>query len=1516
MRYREFHKDPLVEYPNYNAMGSGQTKKPNSPTTQKSSDSPTTQPKPSQNIASAGKLQKDDEFPDDQGNVVRVISPAGQQDSSIPDDAQDSVIVKNTKTGDTYAYDPEQQLSLPNADAVNEESRKSMAKDKKRQRLKRLIRKKTFDRQGKVLFEINFNNQQVIKNALDSSIQCGFEAEAVFPDLESEEQDINDLSWSEVEDIVRDQHGVREVSRIESYYREWIMESDKFLDIELEITQDLVNEHAQEPAYIDDYVKENVSESDVESYKEEYLDSIKSDVAELISRAENEESDPDGEPKVAQRYRERAERTQKELEIAQDWDYQEWAREYVENKDETDFRTWLEEEIRDAGEAWDPAWERAMDEISIDDWMQSEYGDWETLLVDFYLYLPPRGLGNIVDEAADLIMGWTSSHSKFSEVRAGDYHSGSTDTQTQDQSYWRVEEDGSLGDNGVEIISPVYSTPREMIREMFSLFKYFEENNVETDNSTGLHVTMSMADENAGDMNKLKLAMLLGDQYLLDQFDRRDSNYTQSQMDRIENYINDLEDSIESAENIKAIEDIISLGLRTDKFSSINFQNKTNTVGNDLVEFRIAGNEDYHSDTNKVAKTVVRYAATLQAAYDPEAYKNDYIKAIQKLVAKVKDGVTDKELKNTLGGKIPTTPLAQVIKELSFRSDYLDNLEIVQNIEAAAAMDKDSGKKQAKKLFLDLMSIIILGFLNHEYQVKNDIMTARVLRNEIKRFGVTLEDIRSKFDETIHDEFHKEAMDIFNALIMKKVGSKVKPKQTVKYSPEKGEMLLMSKGKMKKILNDQDIDLSEKDFIVVNTNDYIAVRYAKFGPENENQEAVTAFKNKYGIDPGHPNTDEWIEPVNNETVYKLLINHRIKIMRESKFDKFDKLSLTEKINILSKIDKQKIDSVWNKRVKSLREQYKKKQTESAVPDRDDPADLKRLMSKPLLASDIGAQMQAYFAIPNPSMLKAFRERRSALGDDADLRDILRGFAEADLHPRELKKANIKEGKITRTDLVKADQEYFLNLLELIRQGKPIVDLKTQTEVIIDRSEADRLAKLMFPNGDPNNAQVDTSGSRPKYTPADPQAFSSRNPMMLDTNQGPVSLYTLDKDILKGDAPKYNKGDVAEALMGAAVVDFFRTGGEPTVEGIKNIFKEATTSESGTVWSLISEYKIKHKTGKQDNLKFTLRLFKGSLSSVLDWAEGKIQVRAFDNIARSSQAFTQDIEIGSVSEALVMIESDPDVNTVEITTDGVSDQTGTKADLIMSIDGATYNLLSLKVGQIKQIGQVSGYRQDVLENFFRTTFGVDLPPVADKLNWETPRDSMKSFKKIQQQLIKDIKKEVSDEEGSDMISRLFRGITYHATRDDDKVDLVITGETSTASYNILKFDQGLYDRMNDMSFDVVTTNASESSVTIKVVATGGELLDKFNEKYPRADATLVQVRMGIIGEASKDYMRNRVEIGKLMKFLADKSWSIGDKKDNTASAMSKKRAAPKQRPGSLATQQKSKPKSTDLGRAKK
>ena len=611
---------------------------------------------PQPTLMKAKDFEDGAEYLDDKGEVAgKVVSKVGKGP------ALKKLVVQDPK-GEYTLIDPDEELTVaPITEAkggkyskkVHKNALRKTSKSKNsissvKQKIKKLARKVQMQEQGtEQLFELNFNTKEIIESALDSPIKCGFEAETVWESYSNNDnnygEEVDDMSWSDIEDRIFDEYGRSYLDDINEAYRNWILE-DKIYEYEGDLVQELVNERKEDEAYIEEFIDSSggPTEYAVERRKEDLKDS---DPAEYESRIE------DG------------------------WEYINWLREIVEEEMEDEFIEWLEQDIRDNGEIFDAAMEAAEEDLSIPDWVSDTYGSMSEMLGEYEVYLDNNTEGGL-DGVGDELRNWAENNSQSSNIEVGEYHSGGINND-----YWRVEDDSSIdGDGaGAEIISPVYQTPRIMLEEIKSLFESLATNDVETNRSTGLHVTMSL-DPTQTDMtasaevNKVKLAVLLGDKYLASTFGRENNSYAKSQYERLEKKAVELKADPTSTKTIEAIEQILESAISSDKFSSINFKNQSdNQSGYNLIEFRIAGGHDYHTDMPKIVKSVVRYAETLRAGYTDE-HRADYVKALFKLINNV--GKISTDLEDRVKGRYEELdhPVVDVLKGFFAKDHYMESV--------------------------------------------------------------------------------------------------------------------------------------------------------------------------------------------------------------------------------------------------------------------------------------------------------------------------------------------------------------------------------------------------------------------------------------------------------------------------------------------------------------------------------------------------------------------------------------------------------------------------------------------------------------------------------------------------------------------------------------------------------------------------------------------------------------------------------------------------------------------------
>jgi len=221
-------------------------------------------------------------------------------------------------------------------------------------------------------------------------------------------------------------------------------------------------------------------------------------------------------------------------------------------------------------------------------------------------------------------------------VYTGEYHSGA-----RSPNGYTLETDGSLqkdGYAGLELISPTPPPPvAKTLEDMDKIIEWAHDNDCITNKSCGLHMNISIPNYNRDNLDYVKLAILTGDKYVLDQFGRAANTYCKSAIDIIKSKAANTEQAEQLIDklrnNVEEIASKILHGGRTDKYTSIN-------VKENRIEFRSPGNDWLNAGTEKLTNTLLRFVVALDAACDPNKYKKEYYRALYKLL-KPKDPKSD-----------------------------------------------------------------------------------------------------------------------------------------------------------------------------------------------------------------------------------------------------------------------------------------------------------------------------------------------------------------------------------------------------------------------------------------------------------------------------------------------------------------------------------------------------------------------------------------------------------------------------------------------------------------------------------------------------------------------------------------------------------------------------------------------------------------------------------------------------------------------------------------------------------
>ena len=194
---------------------------------------------------------------------------------------------------------------------------------------------------------------------------------------------------------------------------------------------------------------------------------------------------------------------------------------------------------------------------------------------------------------------------------------------------YAVEPDSSITPDGLEFVSPPMPVA-EMFSDLRQVFDWAQRQGAKTNKSTGLHINISVANYSQEKLDYVKLALLLGDEYVLGQFGRLGNTYTKSALDIIRNKISADPQAVQTVlakmkQGLDALATKVVHSGVTDKYTSINTKDG-------YVEFRAPGGDYLSLDVDQIENTLLRFVIALDAALDPTKYRKEYLAKLYKLL--------------------------------------------------------------------------------------------------------------------------------------------------------------------------------------------------------------------------------------------------------------------------------------------------------------------------------------------------------------------------------------------------------------------------------------------------------------------------------------------------------------------------------------------------------------------------------------------------------------------------------------------------------------------------------------------------------------------------------------------------------------------------------------------------------------------------------------------------------------------------------------------------------------------
>jgi len=217
------------------------------------------------------------------------------------------------------------------------------------------------------------------------------------------------------------------------------------------------------------------------------------------------------------------------------------------------------------------------------------------------------------------------------------YHSG-----IRKNNSYTLEPDDTITtenekDAGIEFISPPMNV-QDMLTDLTNVISWAKNFGCYTNDSTGLHINVSIKGKDMKNLDYLKLAILLGDEYLLNQFERLTNDNCNSSYQAIVDKLQKNPDMAQTLLNASKSNFDYHLNIygsqcfkQFNKYVSIN-------VKPEYVEFRSPGGNWLNKDLGKLISTMMRCIVALDAALDPAKYRKEYLKKIRSLFLNFANG--------------------------------------------------------------------------------------------------------------------------------------------------------------------------------------------------------------------------------------------------------------------------------------------------------------------------------------------------------------------------------------------------------------------------------------------------------------------------------------------------------------------------------------------------------------------------------------------------------------------------------------------------------------------------------------------------------------------------------------------------------------------------------------------------------------------------------------------------------------------------------------------------------------
>lgn len=345
---------------------------------------------------------------------------------------------------------------------------------------------------------------------------------------------------------------------------------------------------------------------------------------------------------------------------------------------------------------------------------------------------------------------------------------------------------------------------------------------------------------------------------------------------------------------------------------------------------------------------------------------------------------------------------------------------------------------------------------------------------------------------------------------------------------------------------------------------------------------------------------------------------------------------------------------------------------------------------------------------------------------------------------------------------------------------------------------------------------------------------------LDPKTKTISIGTIDKPNIK-----YNLGDISEGVVGAAICARFiyknRTVNERHVRGVIRSLGTPSNYPGKKGKYVEKTFKSANKNPKvMDDVRLYISLAEVNMNALLDMSNENLLRPYILSAVRFANSTT-------VTKWSKLLYENNRYDKIEVLSDGLGGQTTTKVDVSVKVDDKPIDIkVSLKAGDVKQFGQVSGIEFEKQIKLWDTTFGFgnDIKPLKDKYEqFITANQAPQAVSLVYNKVLELFNKKMSYKTSkADIVKTFAESIKYFATLNEDNVVLLQVANDAAKLYSF----EDIYDGIKDLPLNATITTGKSGLPTL--------LINDGNSNQP-----LIQYR--VKQEFKPDgspYIRNYVE----------------------------------------------------------